>query len=86
MKLLMLLLAAPAIASAQTPAPAPAPATKLVVDKQDKVICRSTSEIGSLVATNKVCRTRREWDRLRDDLRERGPVGNCGAGAGVSCN
>ncbi len=89
MRLSMLLLAVPAIAAAQAPTPAPAPApvpkAKLAADSPDKVICRTTPEIGSLVATTKVCRTRREWERVRDDLRARGPTGNCGAGAGEPC-
>ena len=84
MRLLALLLAAPGLAVAQTPAPAPA--IKPVVDKQDKMICRSIPEIGSLIATSKTCKTRREWDAMRDNLHERGPVGNCaGAAQGGSC-
>lgn len=89
MGLSLLLLAVPAIAAAQeqAPAPVPAPKAKLAADSPDKVICKTTPQIGSLVATTKVCRTRREWERMRDDLRGRGPVGNCaGSAQGGSCS
>lgn len=42
----------------------------------DKVICKTFAETGSLVNTKRECKTRRDWDREREDLRA-----NAGANA-----
>ena len=39
-------------------------------DPADKIICRRYLETGSLVISTKVCHTRREWTRLRDEARQ----------------
>jgi hypothetical protein len=44
---------------------------------QDKMICRSFPAIGSLVSRNRVCKTKAEWQKDRDLLRERVGVNSC---------
>ncbi|HEX8124892.1 MAG TPA: hypothetical protein VF548_04855 [Allosphingosinicella sp.] len=35
----------------------------------DKVVCKRFTQIGSLVGTYRTCKTKREWERERDNLR-----------------
>ena len=76
-------LALPAAAFAQS-----APSTKPVkpVNDQDKVVCRSFTEIGSLVAQRKECKTKREWSAERDETQHRiGECVNSGSATGAHC-
>jgi hypothetical protein len=47
-------------------------------DPLDKIVCRRYTVIGSLVATQKECRTRREWDRIHWDMRRIQGDSSCG--------
>ena len=38
-------------------------------DTSDKVICKRFAETGSLVSSHRVCKTKREWDQERDEIR-----------------
>ena len=35
----------------------------------DKVVCKRFAQIGSLVASYRTCKTKREWERERENLR-----------------
>ena len=37
---------------------------------QDKVICKKSQKTGSLVGSDRVCMTQREWNRQSDDAKE----------------
>ena len=37
---------------------------------QDKVICKKSTKTGSLVASDRVCMTQREWNRQSDDAKD----------------
>ena len=39
----------------------------------DKMICRRFTETGSLVSSYKTCKTRREWEMERENIRASGP-------------
>ena len=77
----LLFAALPAIALAQT---ATAPVTKPVAktSADDKVICKTSTEIGSLIAQHKECKTRREWDIQSSESQKR--IGDCISGAGAT--
>jgi hypothetical protein len=36
----------------------------------DKVVCKRFTQIGSLVASYRTCKTKREWERERENLRQ----------------
>lgn len=57
-------------ASGGAPAAAPASSQATLADAEDKVICRRVAATGSNVATERVCATRRAWDRARAEARE----------------
>jgi hypothetical protein len=44
----------------------------------DKVSCKRFTRTGSLVDSYKTCKTNREWDRERANLRTAGQSGYCG--------
>jgi hypothetical protein len=56
------LLAGTAVAAADTPGAAQA---QNALD-DNRIICRKTPEVGSLVRKKKECFTKREWDRLAE--------------------
>jgi hypothetical protein len=58
------------------PASAMAPADRSTAPR-DKMVCKSFTEIGSLVASKKVCKTRAEWEKDRATMRERMGVNSC---------
>ena len=77
----LLLLALPVAALAQTPPPAHTSAKS--IDPLDKVTCKSFTEIGSLIASKKECKTRRQWDIERDEAQHR--LHECADTPGASC-
>lgn len=78
---LLILLALPAAAIAQTGG---TPQTG--TDKENKIVCKSFAEVGSLIATHKECKTKREWDVERSENQRRlGDCINTGAATGSRC-
>lgn len=69
----MLIFLASALLVAQAPGAAPRNAGESATDPQDKVICKRFAETGSLVGSYRVCKTKREWERERDNIRASGP-------------
>jgi len=55
-------------ASAQTAAAPAAP--RKVAEASEKMICKRVPATGSNVATERVCATRRDWDKARSETRE----------------
>lgn len=78
------LILAPVCAFGKSPE-SKANAPEKATDKQDKIVCKTFSRIGSLVATEKVCHTKREWENGRANLYEKDPLGSCTVGGGI-CN
>jgi hypothetical protein len=57
--------------AAYAQAPSDAPETKRVTvnGDPDQIICRSETQIGSRLRSNRTCRTRAEWAQLQEDQR-----------------
>ena len=78
-----LLLATTTIAHA---APPPQDAPERAADPRDKVICKRFAETGSLVRSNRICKTKADWQRDRDNLPKSESLNSCGsAGDGIGC-
>lgn len=55
-------------------------------DPGDKMICKAFTETGSLVKRTRVCKTKADWQRERDALRQLNVSSSCGtSGAGIPC-
>ena len=78
---LMLALAPTMISAAAPKAESDRP--EAAADKQDRVICKSFPVIGSLVATTKECKTKRQWEAERNNLTQRNPFGSCAGSGGA---
>ena len=62
--MILALLAVSFLALGSPPAPAPVPApAKVARNSLDEVVCKKTVRTGSLVASTRLCMTRREWTR-----------------------
>ncbi len=46
-------------------------------DSADKMICKRFAETGSLIASKRVCKTKRDWERERDALRASSNINSC---------
>lgn len=62
-----ILTAAPAVAQTQPQLQAQSPVAK--VSYADKVVCENELEIGSRLASHKICHTHSEWGQMRRDDR-----------------
>ena len=82
---LMMLALAPAMLSAAVPK-SDSDRPETAADKQDRVICKTFPVLGSLVATTRECRTKRQWEAERLNLTQKNSLGSCagpsGEGAG----
>lgn len=47
-------------------------------DRADKMVCKRFTKTGSLVDSVRVCKTKSEWQRDRDNLRNSAASGACG--------
>lgn len=88
----MLIVIAFALAAVGQSGNKPVPAAggiERAADAQDKQICKRFVETGSLVRGYRVCKTKREWERSRDDIRSRSGAGSAscrdGANGGAGC-
>jgi hypothetical protein len=52
------------------PAPATTPAAPAEPDPKDKVVCKKFKTTGSRLATEKICKTQREWDAEAEEARK----------------
>lgn len=58
-----------ALAPAQAAEPGPASARTGLNNDPNQIICRTEREIGSRLRTNRVCRTRAEWEQYQGEAR-----------------
>jgi len=74
--------------SGSKPAPI-ARESERAADAQDKLICKRFVETGSLVRGYRMCKTKRDWERSRDDIRSRSGAGSAScrdaANGGAGC-
>lgn len=83
---LMLFVAGAAVA--QTPGRAPRQdGVEKATDGRDRVICKRFVETGSLVRGYRTCKTKWEWERERDNIRQNsmGAGGCARIGEGGAC-
>eukprot|EP01037_Dinobryon_pediforme_P021437 gene21437-22304_t len=66
---MILLLLSLAAADPQTP---PTSTTKPAASAPEKLVCKQFAVTGSLVGSKKICKTRREWDIERENVRASG--------------
>lgn len=52
-------------------------APERVSDPDDKIICKRYTETGSLVRVRKVCGTKADWEKKREDLHNLSVVNSC---------
>ena len=79
--LLILAFPAAALAQAQQSASPHAPA-----GGDDKIVCKSFADVGSLIATHKECKTKREWAaEAAESQRHLADCVNTGAATGSHC-
>lgn len=64
----MLMLFALALLAGQAPAAA-RDASEASADPLDKMICKRFADTGSLVASHRECKTKRDWERDRENMR-----------------
>ena len=79
---LLMLVLVPTMLAAAAPKAAP-DRPEAAADKQDRVVCKSFPVIGSLVATTRECRTKRQWEAERNNLTQRNPFGSCAGSGGA---
>lgn len=60
-------------------------ADERAADAGDKMVCKKFLETGSLVRGQRVCKTKREWERARDQMRESRPQSGCAGGDPSKC-
>lgn len=66
-------LAAACILAASTAAgaaPQPADAPEQPADPNEKIVCKTFTRIGTLASRYRTCKTKGEWQRERDNLRQ----------------
>ena len=47
-------------------------------DSPDKVICKRFATTGSLVQSYRTCKSKRDWERERENVRQLNPTASCG--------
>lgn len=68
--------AGPAMAAKEKDAP------EKSADARDKMVCKRFLETGSLVKGHRVCKTKAEWERERENLQELNARASCGSSTG----
>lgn len=59
-----------AASTAAQSAPQPADAPEQPADPNEKVVCKTFTRIGTLASRYRTCKTKGEWQRERDNLRQ----------------
>lgn len=81
---ILLLVAAPGLAAKRDRDPADQ--GEKASDVSTKMICKKFSDIGSLVSTHRICRTKREWEQARANTGSMNPTNSCAtSGQGINC-
>jgi hypothetical protein len=78
-------LAAASAAQAQVPR---SDAPEKTADSGDKIVCKRFARTGSLADSYKTCKTKHEWERERDNVRQLSVVDSCRdrANGGAGCD
>jgi hypothetical protein len=58
-------------------APLPADAPEQPADPNEKIICKTFTRIGTLAGRYRTCKTKGEWQRERDNLRQVNITDSC---------
>jgi hypothetical protein len=77
------LIAAPAAQAAPRQG---ADAPEKAAGNPDKVVCKRFTQIGSLVGSYRTCKTKREWERERDNLRTQNYSTPCASAQYGTCD
>lgn len=56
--------------TAAAAAPQPADAPEQPADPNEKIVCKTFTRIGTLASRYRTCKTKGEWQRERDNLRQ----------------
>lgn len=72
-------------AAAAQSAPRPADAPERAADARDKVVCKRFTRTGSLADSYRTCKTKAEWDRERDNVRQVNWSSPCKSAESGSC-
>jgi hypothetical protein len=59
-----------AASTAALSAPQPADAPEQPADPNEKIVCKTFTRIGTLAGRYRTCKTKGEWQRERDNLRQ----------------
>ena len=59
-----------AASTAAESAPPPADAPEQPADPNEKIVCKTFTRIGTLASRYRTCKTKGEWQRERDNLRQ----------------
>lgn len=73
-------LAAACVLTASTAAlsaPQPADAPEQPADPNEKIVCKTFTRIGTLASRYRTCKTKGEWQRERDNLRQVNVTDSC---------
>jgi len=75
-----------AVSSAATAEEPKREVAEKAADNADKMICKRFTKTGSLVDSYRACKTKREWDRERENIHQLGSTSSCRLlGEGGSC-
>ena len=58
-------------------APRPADAPEQPADPNEKIVCKTFTRIGTLASRYRTCKTKGEWQRERDNLRQVNITDSC---------
>lgn len=76
-----------AASTAAQSAPQPADAPEQPADPNEKIVCKTFTRIGTLAGRYRTCKTKGEWQRERDNLRQVNISDSCASrGSGASVN
>jgi hypothetical protein len=63
--------------TAAVAAPQPADAPEQPADPNEKIVCKTFTRIGTLASRYRTCKTKGEWQRERDNLRQVNVTDSC---------
>lgn len=67
-----------AASTAAESAPQPADRPEQPADLNEKIVCKTFTRIGTLASRYRTCKTKGEWQRERDNLRQVNITDSCG--------
>jgi len=82
---LLILASALVFATAAAAKPAPVDAPERAAGPADKIVCKRFTRTGTLSGSYRTCKTKREWERERDNVRQLNPTASCRSSVGGTC-